>query len=170
MSSPQIANPHTKYCIVWSQNSRKSCNFNNFLFYTNLNLSIIRYMYGEKVCIADSRKFSRKSLNRPGSSNRRSVKCHFCGRSKILINYLSLQICGFTSCGTACFLHSIAPAQPVVQVLRVPPPGFPLHTNYEYNKRFFRGVQFRTVIISLLCTNLQQVVLYRNHPMMIEFF
>ncbi len=61
-------------CISWSTDTQKS--------------SLFRTRQTHKLQI-------RKSKKKIGYANRKSAKCHICGRSAKLTNYFSLQICIF---------------------------------------------------------------------------
>jgi hypothetical protein len=51
--------------------------------------------------------------NKIGSANRKSAKCHICGRSANITNYLSPQICGFAE------FTVFADRPPLVTFLRI---------------------------------------------------
>jgi hypothetical protein len=54
-------------------------------------------LQGEKVCICGFAELLNPQITKTGSVNRKYAKCHICGRSANLTNYLSPQICGFAS-------------------------------------------------------------------------
>ncbi len=97
-ASQQIANPQLfKINAKFSnpQISTKYCT-------TLTHCSIICYICKDKNYVfAGLRKFSiLKSQKKIRSANRKSAKCHICGRSTNLTNYLSPQNCRFAICRT----------------------------------------------------------------------
>ncbi len=97
----------TQICMINSAN-RKSAQVKSRLFTpffiivcTHLNQSITCCICNEKKYVfADLRKFKSANHKKIWSANRKSAKCHICGMSANLTNYLSPQICEFSICGT----------------------------------------------------------------------
>jgi hypothetical protein len=173
----------------------------------------MQYLYGEKVCIANLRMFSRKSLNRSGQSQIRKVShLRKVRKSNRVFNSANLRIYDlrklfvlptFSIC-TVHYTNTSAPAgvdnyegftpmslylemalvQPVFCTVHSTAPSLhvgaksplPFHqllflyTLATNTVKGFSAYSSGLCSISLLSTNLRQVVLYRKHPRKIEFF
>jgi hypothetical protein len=80
----------TKYCTTLSQNVPKRSLFKTIFTMYKFELDHYRIAYA----FADP-----QITKKTEPTNRKSAKCHICGRSANLTNYLSPQICGLAICG-----------------------------------------------------------------------
>jgi hypothetical protein len=114
-ASPQIANPQifmtnlqiadpqtsTKYCTNLSQNSPKSCMENKYVFSDLSKFEIPKKAWAVKSSKRKSTNYESTNHKKIAFVYRSTAKCHICGCSAKLSNYLSSQICVLESCGTA---------------------------------------------------------------------
>jgi hypothetical protein len=112
-ASPQIANPQifminpqisSKFCTFLSKNSPSSRLFHRIFSYVQVwirEVYVIQYFARRKsMYLRTCGSLSPQITKKIGSAkNRKPAKCHICGRSPNLTNYLSSQIFGFAICG-----------------------------------------------------------------------
>ncbi len=102
-SNPQI---YTKYFTTLSQNCPKNCLLTWFFYFEQIFIRVLYTIFkGEKVCVFGfAEVFTPQITKKILSPNRKSAKCHICGRSANLTN---LRICGLWN------LFADRPALPV---------------------------------------------------------
>ncbi len=103
-SNPQIFTSNlqiaAKHCTILSQNSPKSriCK----RYFLQIWIWAFYAKFGRtKVCICWLVEFlcPQITYTKIGPANRKTVKCHICGRSANLTSCLSVHICWFAICG-----------------------------------------------------------------------
>jgi hypothetical protein len=122
VASPQIANPQisTKYCTTLSQNNYEIRLSEGFFYVKIWNKALyaafVRRKGMDLLICGSSKSANHKKLT---FANPKSAKCHICGRSANLTNYLSPQSCWFAICGPKLF------------VIWGPPPLIYVHSTFQ---------------------------------------